>query len=335
MLYKLILFVINIIKTIYSLIIFITFLIFQNFKLANKFLTTFNIYGNIEGLEKYYHFKKNNTQGLAIFNHVSVLDGILLLNEIKEPMAFLAAENIFVSLCKNVINKWKCIIIKKNENTTQKINYKINNRKKNDPILFIAPSGSEGMNQLDELKLSDFKTGAFVSLKPILPIIIKYSPHYKDLDDRKETMLNIITNTNYLNYKIKILDPIYPQKNDTIESFRDIVYEKMNTEKNKLKVDKIKKTQNHIFLFVLINILLLLSYLLHTNTIHYSEFILITIICSIILYLKNTHYVYDYLYSNIIYFYTLIILIYSLKNNNPILFIQSLLCIIIYKLCQK
>ena len=159
--------------------------------------------------------------------------------------------------------------------------------------------------------------------------------NFIDYENRIDTFLHIITNTNNLNYKIKILDPIYPKKHDTIESFRDKVYETMNKEKNKLKVDNIQKKSDHIFLFILTNILLLLSYLLFTNTIHYSQFILITIVCCIILYFKNTHYVYEYLYSNIIYFYTLIILIYSLKNSNFILFIQSLLCIIIYKLCQK
>jgi len=106
------------------------------------------------------------------------------------------------------------------------------------------------MDQKNELKLSEFKTGAFVSLKPILPVIIKYNPYFIDYENRIDTFLHIITNTNNLNYKIKILDPIYPQKNDTIESFRDRVYKTMNTEKNKLKVDKIKKTRNiHFYLF--------------------------------------------------------------------------------------
>jgi len=335
MINKLILFIINIIKTIYGTIIFFTFLILQKFNLVEKFLNNFNIYGNIENLEKYYDFKKNNTQGLAVFNHVSILDGLLLLTQFKEPLSFLVSENLLVSLCRNFIKGSNGIIINKNENTTQKITETISHRKKNDPILFIAPSGTFGMNQKEEYKLSEFKTGAFVSLKPILPVIIKYAPYYKDLDERNDTIINIITNTNNLNYKIKVLDPIYPEKHDTIESFRDKVYEIMNKEKNKLKVDNIQKKSDHIFLFILTNILLLISYLLFTNTIHYSQFILIIILYCIILYFKNTHYVYEYLYSNIIYFYTLIILIYSLKNNNYMLFIQSILCIILYKLCQK
>ena len=96
------------------------------------------------------------------------------------------------------------------------------------------------MDQKNKYKLSEFRTGAFVSLKPILPVIIKYNPYYKD-SKRKFTVIHIITNINNLNYKIKVLDPIYPEENDTIESFRDRVYEIMNKEKNKLTVDKIEK----------------------------------------------------------------------------------------------
>tara|TARA_B100001564_G_scaffold255099_1_gene217050 strand:- start:1253 stop:2260 length:1008 start_codon:yes stop_codon:yes gene_type:complete len=335
MFYKLILIIINIIKLVYSIIIFTSFLIFRKFNIIEKFLTTFNIYGNIEDLHKYYNFKKNNTQGLAVFNHVSILDGLLLLNQFKEPISFLVSENILVSLCKKFIENSNGIIINKNENTTQKITNISINRQKNDPILFIAPSGTDGMDQKEELKLSEFRTGAFVSLKPILPVIIKYSPYYRDSNDRNQTMLNIITNTDYLNYKIKVLDPIYPQKYDNIQSFKDRVYETMNIEKNKLKVDNIQKKQDNIFLFILINIFLLLSYLLYTNTIHYLPLISIIIICCIVLFFKNTHYIYDYLYSNIIYFYTIIILIYSLINSNYMLFIQVLICTILYKLCQK
>tara|TARA_B110001452_G_C15187722_1_gene412498 strand:- start:23 stop:1030 length:1008 start_codon:yes stop_codon:yes gene_type:complete len=335
MLYKLILFIINIIKTLYSIIIFITFLLLQKFNLIEKFLTTFNVYGNIEGLDKYYHFKKNNTKGLAIFNHISILDGLVLLKEFNEPISFLVSDNIFVSLCKKFIEKSNGIIINKNEKTTQKITYISTNRKQNDPILFIGPSGGNGMYQQTKLKLPEFKTGAFVGLTPILPVIIKYNSYFIEPVDKIETLIYIITNIKDLNYKIKIMDPIYPRENETVESFKNYVYEKMNTEKNKLKVDKIQKKEDHIFLFILINILLLLSYLLYTNTIHYSHFILITIVCCIILYFKNTPYIYDYLYSNIIYFNTIIILIYSLQTSNIMLFIQTLLCIILYKLCQK
>jgi len=334
---KLILFIINKLKYIYFVICIIIFILCQKIIFVKKLLHMYNIYGEIEGLEKYYDFKKNNTRGLAVFNHVSMLDGLILLNEFKCPITFLVNKNFFTNLFKNFIEKHNGIMVdtNKKQNNTQKIIELVNNRKKNDPVLFIAPSGGgEAMNQKDKFKLSEFKTGAFVTLSPILPIIIKFNPYYIDPKTTEETVSHIIENTNNLSYKVKILDPIYPQENDTIESFRDRVYEKMNIEKNKLKVNKKEEKKEHIFLFILINLLLLLS-LLYSQNIYYLPIILITIIPCIILYLKKTHYIYNFLYSNIIYFNTLIILIYSLKNRNPMLFIQIILCIILYKLCQK
>ena len=334
---KLILFIINIVKYLCFVINIIMFIFFQNNIFIKNLLHLYNIYGEIEGLEKYYDFKKNNTRGLAIFNHVSMLDGLILLHEFKTPIPFLVKKNFLNNLFTNFIEKHNGIMIdtNKKENTTQKIIEVVNNRKKNDYVLFIAPSGGgEGMNQKDKFKLSKFKTGAFVALSPILPIIIKFNPYYKDPKTTEETVSYIVENTNNLSYKIKILDPIYPQENDTCESFRDRVYDKMNIEKNKLKVNKKEKKEEHIFLFILVNLLLLIS-LLYSQNIYYLPIILITIIPCIILYLKKTHYIYKFLYSNMIYFTTLITLIYLLKNNNFMLSIQIILCIILYKLCQK
>jgi len=337
MINKFILFIINILKYLYFVICIVMFILCQKIIFVEKLLHMYNVYGEIEGLEKFYDFKKNNTRGLVVFNHVSMLDGLILLNEFKYPITFLVKKNFFTNLFTNFIEKHNGIMIdtNKKKNTTQKIIELVNNRKKNDPVLFIAPSGGgEAMNQKNKFKLSQFKTGAFVTLSPILPIIIKFNPYYKDPKTTEETVSYIIENTNNLSYKVKILDPIYPQENDTIESFRDRVYNKMNIEKNKLKVNKKEKKEEHIFLFILINLLLLLS-LLYSQNIYYLPIILITIIPCIILYLKKTHYIYKFLYSNMIYFTTLITLIYLLKNNNFMLSIQIILCIILYKLCQK
>ena len=57
MINKLILFIINIIKTIYGTIIFFYFFNITKFNLIEKFLHNFNIYGNIEKFRKYYDFK--------------------------------------------------------------------------------------------------------------------------------------------------------------------------------------------------------------------------------------------------------------------------------------
>ena len=48
----------------------------------------------LKNLENIMILKTNNNQGLAVFNHVSILDGLLLLNKFKEPLSFLVSQNI-------------------------------------------------------------------------------------------------------------------------------------------------------------------------------------------------------------------------------------------------
>ena len=74
---------------------------------------------------------KNNTRGLVVFNHVSMLDGLILLNEFKYPITFLVKKKFFTNLFTNFIEKHNGIMIDTNkENTTQKIIELVNNRKK-------------------------------------------------------------------------------------------------------------------------------------------------------------------------------------------------------------
>ena len=55
---KLILFIINIVKYLCFVINIIMFMFFQNNIFIKNLLHLYNIYGEIEGLEKYYNFKK-------------------------------------------------------------------------------------------------------------------------------------------------------------------------------------------------------------------------------------------------------------------------------------
>ena len=169
--------IVNIFKIIYSILaVLITLIYDYNEDLCKSFLENLNISGTCENLNKYYEFKKNQSNGLALFTHTSYLDAIILLKELKEPLSFVCLKEALIMKTYNLAKKWNCLILE-GKNNTNKITDNVLNRKYNDSLLFLAPSGAEGMDQKKENELCKFKTGAFVSLSPILPILISYSPH--------------------------------------------------------------------------------------------------------------------------------------------------------------
>ena len=58
-----------------------------------------------KNLDKYYDFKKKHSNGIATFNHTSHVDGVILLNELKEPISVVCAKNIIIELSKKLVQK--------------------------------------------------------------------------------------------------------------------------------------------------------------------------------------------------------------------------------------
>ena len=236
---KLIVFILKIIYTIF--IALFTYLYDFNSSLMKNVLNNFNIYGSIENLDKYYDFKKKHTNGVALFTHTSYLDGLVLATELQEAPTFVCFKKPLevASIMLDIAKKWKCLIIEPNQNNSKIITKKILERNKNDPLLLIAPTGNN-LDQKNEFELNEFKTGPFISLSPVLPILISYNPHIY-VDENSSQIKNFIdiVNIEKLNYKVKILDPIYPEENDTIQTFKNKVYKKMNFERENITVNNI------------------------------------------------------------------------------------------------
>jgi len=323
---------VNIIKIIYSIICLVLTILFDyNKTIIESFLENLNINGYCENLDKYYDFKKKHSNGIAIFNHTSHVDGVILLNELKEPISVVCAKNIIIELSKKLVQKWKCLVVEPNKSTTKQITEKVLSRKNSEPLLFIAPSGAEGMEEQDENKIGTFKTGAFVSLSPVLPVIIKYNPYVFTEDVHIiESMINII-NKPKISYCVKILDPIYPKENDNIETFKNRVYEIMTIEKNKITVKNIEQKDNKK-LYIIIISLLILSYALFSYDFKDYILVLLFLILIIVICLRNTSYIYDYVYKNLIYIYGIVLGLYSICNENYLLFINSIIYPIVYKI---
>jgi hypothetical protein len=180
----------------------------------------------VKGLEKIP--KDNNF--IIQFNHISMLD-FFILPTVFGNMSCIIDKNVFNALPLSNILKDKFEIIELNDkgNNVQKIQEHIQLKKY--PIAI----SSDGMNYPKYgNKIGDFKTGAFVSFTPMLPVLIRYKdcdvlPDLKwDIGENiQHSMLKIFLN-NKINIYVDILDLIIPKKNWTIEEYKNYVFHIMN-----------------------------------------------------------------------------------------------------------
>ena len=237
--FKIILFVILIILGIYTLRYTnddgnITTLIVIIFKFVLHYLMTYNIEISDEDYNKYMRYLYSDEKFLCVFNHISTIDGPVLLSTFPK-IGFVLNKHKFydyINYDDIVNNKMGGIFVdmKKKTNVTSKIKEAICNRKSGGNILFISPS--EANLPFNSENISYFtRNGAFVNKTKILPVLLKlpdnsiiYNFNYETI---LESFLKIFLQENY-NIKIKVGDMIGANDDESIEEYRDRVYEIMN-----------------------------------------------------------------------------------------------------------
>ena len=236
--FKIILFVILIILDIYILKHTngdsnITTLIIRFCKFVVHYLMSYNIEISDEDYNKYMRYLYSDEKFLCVFNHVSTLDGFVLLSTFPKMGFVLNYQKVFdyINYDNKINDKIGGIFVDVNKKTSvaRKIGKKVNNRKIGDNILFISPT-----NELpDELYSISFfkKTGAFVNKTKILPILIKYQDNSLiniiGVQSIYSNFAKLFLPENY-NIKIKVGNMISADDDESIEEYRDRVYEIMN-----------------------------------------------------------------------------------------------------------
>lgn len=237
--FKIILFVILIILGIYILKHTngdgnTTTLIIIFYKFVVHYLMSYNIEISDEDYNKYMRYLYSDEKFLCIFNHISIVDGFALLSTFPKIGFVLNKQILFdyINYDDIVNNKVGGIFVdlEKKTNVTSKIKEAIYNRKSGGNILFISPSACEISNEVKNI--SYFKrNGAFVSKSNILPILIKL-PDYSIIcniynETLFESFAKLFLQENY-KIKIKVGDMINAYENESIEEYKNRVYEIMN-----------------------------------------------------------------------------------------------------------
>ena len=195
---------------------------------------SFNIEISDSDYNKYMRYLYSDEKYLCIFNHISILDGFILLSTFPKMGIVLYKQKVFDYIGYDDESNSKSGSIFVNEdktgNVTTKIKETIYNREKGQSVLFISPDANTLPDKEDNIS-KFIKKGAFVSKSKILPIIIKYEDYSVIYNPKQESVLeSFLKLFLFENYKIKIkvCDMINAHENESIEEYRDRVYVIMN-----------------------------------------------------------------------------------------------------------
>jgi 1-acyl-sn-glycerol-3-phosphate acyltransferase len=237
--FKIILFVILIILGIYILKHTngdgnITTLIIVFYKFVVHYLMSYNIEISDEDYNKYMIYLYSDEKFLCVFNHISTVDGFALLSTFPKIGFVLNKQKIldYINYDDIVNDKVGGIFVdmEKKTDVTSKIKNAIYNRKSGGNIIFISPSAGEISDEVENIGYFK-RNGAFISKSNILPILIKlpdYSIIY-NMDNEKlfESFMKLFLPENYT-IKIKVGDMINANDDESIEEYKNRVYEIMN-----------------------------------------------------------------------------------------------------------
>ena len=190
------------------------------------FMYAFGFY-NIKIKNKHYLKEAERENAIAVYNHVSAMDGIILVACVHPFSAVINKVHGSSFVLSGMAKKFHYILVDNIGNSggaTEQIRQHCEERRN---MLMIAPEGANSNGHA----LLKFKTGAFVHKRPILPIIIRYPHKYANpawtITDIRLTMWRLLTQfTNYC--EIDLLPLIYPADDDTPATFAERVRAQMS-----------------------------------------------------------------------------------------------------------
>lgn len=195
-------------------------------------LLSLNVNVSQEDIQKYLQYLYSDKKFICVFNHSTLIDGHVLSGIFSHAGFLLIKWFIYdmVGQNDNFNKKTGCMWVKKGETTKQIIEH-VENRKYGGHVLFIAPGA--GNVPAVPGNITEFcGKGAFVGKYPILPILLKFEDDSlnHNFDNGESLIHSCLKLFLVYNYKInvKVGDMIEPSDDETVEEYRDRVYNIMN-----------------------------------------------------------------------------------------------------------
>ena len=210
---------------IYLIIIILSFIPLFKFKLVDILMSINHyIFGFNKTIVRDYRKFKHDSK-ILLFQHNSYYDFYALVQYLKTQnlTCIIDSKLLKVPIMGTILKNFKCIVInKKQKNNSQKIIDYINNPQKNKYIA-IAPSAGKGTL---EDPIGSFKTSAFIPMKPVTPVLIRYKDNktcWFESDNIKRWFLDIFRFRRFYTCELIILEEITAEGCKTPREFADKV----------------------------------------------------------------------------------------------------------------
>ena len=217
-----------IITLLFSFIPYINYIILHLLARINNY-----IFGFHKTIVKDYRKFKHDTK-ILIFQHNSYYDLYLLGQHFKPKniTGMIDSNMLKIPIMKNLFKTFEMISVNKaDKNNSQKLIDYLNNAN-NTKYLGIASAGNKATK---EDRIGNFKTGAFVPMKPVTPVLIRYkddkgSWFFKD--NLKDWFLDIFKMRKFYTCELIILEEITAEGCSTPREYADKVekYMKLNSQ---------------------------------------------------------------------------------------------------------
>lgn len=214
----------------------------QYAKLFGKFIIwsfSMDIIIDDKDLIKYNQYLYSDRKLLAVFNHSTMADGFIMPGIFDKTSVVLLKIQSLPGYSEYVNNKLENIFIEKGKTTKKILNY-IENRKAGGNILFIAPGS--GNTPINPDNITEFTgSSAFVGKFPIVPVLLKFQDDSLNHNaDRGESVMHSYLKLFLIKdykVKVKVLDLIEYKDNETVEEYKNRVYDIMNNAYKEIKID--------------------------------------------------------------------------------------------------
>lgn len=154
---------------------------------------------------------------IVAFHHPTFFDHVVLMRELGE-FRFVMKKDFAIPVIRQLATKYDVIMVHGKGGTTDIIQQKAIDISK--PPIAIAPAGGNVLS--DPCQVAPFRSGAFVPLLPIIPVVIRYSP-YEYWENGKNLFQTVWTRlqNGVLYYSVQVLPPIIPTKETTISALQE------------------------------------------------------------------------------------------------------------------